>query len=81
MATRRRTPDGNGDGDRDGSENSSKDGNGDDDDGNGNEDRIGEGGREVRKRKKPPNSCRRPAGNGGDLGGKIKNIEKKGLVQ
>ena len=82
MATRRRTPDGNGDGNRDGSEDSSGDGNGDDDDGNGNKDRIGEGGREVRKRKKPPNSCRRIAGNGGDLGGKRKkNVEKKGLVE
>ena len=49
--------------------------------GNGNEDRIKERGKEVKKRKKPQNSCRRHVGNGGDLGGKWKNIEKKGLVQ
>ena len=29
----------------------------------------------------PQNSCRRRAGNSGDMGGKRKNIEKKGLVQ
>ena len=87
--------DGNGDGNGDGSEDSSGDGNGDEDNGNrdedngnrdadngnGNEDRIGEGRREAKKRKKPQNSCRRHVGNGGDLGGKRKNIEKKGLVQ
>ena len=51
--TRRRRPDGNGDGDGDESEDSSGDGNGDEDNGNGNgnEDRIGEGGREAKKRK------------------------------
>ena len=54
VGTRRRTPDGNGDGDGDGSEDCSGDGNGDDD--NGNENRIGEGGREAKKRKKPQNS-------------------------
>ena len=44
--------------------------------------RIGEGGREAKRRKKPQNSCRRRAGNGGDMGGEIKkNVEKKGLVQ
>ena len=79
VGTRRRTPDGNGDGDGDGSEGCSGDGNGHDD--NGNENRIGEGGREVKKRKKPQKSCRRRAGNGGDTGGKRKNVEKKGLVQ
>ena len=79
VGTRRRTPDGNGDGNGDGSEHCSRDGNGDDD--NGNENRIGEGGREAKKRKKPQNSCRRRAGNGGDTGGKRKNVEKKGLVQ
>ena len=42
------------------------DGNGDEDNGNGREDRIGEGGREAKRRKKPQNSCRRRAGNGGD---------------
>ena len=62
MGTRRQTPDG------DGSEDSSGDGNGDDDDGN--ENRIGTGGREAKKRKKPQNSCRRSAGNLGDTGGK-----------
>ena len=79
VGTHRRTPDGNGDGNGDGSEDSSGDGNGDDD--NGNENRIGEGGREAKKRKKPLNSCRRRAGSGGDTGGKRKNVEKKGLVQ
>ena len=56
VGTRRRTPDGNGDGSGDGSEDSSGDGNGDDDSGNGNENRIGEGGREAKKRKMP---CRK----------------------
>ena len=64
METRRRTPDGNGDG------------NVDEDNGNGNEDMIGEGGREVKKRKKPQNSCRRQVGNGGNLGGKRKKCRK-----
>ena len=53
VGTHRRTPDGNGDGNGDGSEDSSGDGNGDDDNGNGNENRIGEGGRETKKCKKP----------------------------
>ena len=72
VGTRRRTPDGNGDGDGNGdrSEDCSGDGNGDDD--NGNENRIGEGGREAKKRKKPQHSCRCRAGNGGDMGGKRK---------
>ena len=69
--TRRRTPVGNGDG----SEDSSGDGNGDGD--NGNEDRIGEGGREAKKRKKPQNSCIRHVGNGGDLGGKREKCRKE----
>ena len=77
VGTRRRTPDGNGDGNGDGSEDSSGDGNGDDDNGNGNENRIGEGGREAKKRKKPQNSCRRRAGNGGDTGGKRKKCKKE----
>ena len=77
METRRRTPDGNGDGNGDGSEDSSGDGNGDEDNGNGNEDRIGEGGRETKRRKKPQNSCRRRAGNGGDLGAKIEKCRKE----
>ena len=79
MGTRSRTPDGNGDGDGDGSQDCSGDGNGDGD--NGNENRIGEGGREAKKRKKPQNSCRRRARNEGDMGGKRKNVEKKRLVQ
>ena len=65
------------DGNGDGSEDSSGDGNGDDDNGNGNENRIGEGGREAKKRKKPQNSCRRRAGNGGDAGGKRKKCRKE----
>ena len=61
MGTRRRTPDGNGD----------------DDSGNGKENRIGEGGREAKKRKKSQNSCRRRAANGGDTGGKGKKCRKE----
>ena len=72
VGTRRRTPDGNGDGN--GGEDCSGDGNGDDD--NGIENRIGEGGREAKKRKKPQNSCRRRAGNGGDMCVKRKNCRK-----
>ena len=66
VGTRRRTPDGNGDGNGDRSEDCSGDGNGDDD--NGNENRIGEGGREAKKRKKPQNSCRRREAGGGAQG-------------
>ena len=73
--THTRTPDGNGDGNGDGSEDCSGDGNGDDD--NGNENRIGEGGREGKKRRKPQNGCRRRAGNGGDTGGKRKKCKKE----
>ena len=73
VETRRRTPDGNGHGD--GSDDSSGDGNGDEN--NGNEDRIGEGGREAKKRKKPQNSCRRQVGNEGDLGGKREKCRKE----
>ena len=75
VGTRRRTPDGNGDGNGDRIEDCSGDGNRDDD--NGNENRIGEGGREAKKRKKPQNSCRRRAGNGGDIGGKRKKCRKE----
>ena len=75
VGIRRRTPDGNGDGNGDVSEDYSGDGNGDDD--NGNENRIGEGGRGTKKRKKPQNSCRRRAGNGGDMGGKRKKCRKE----
>ena len=51
-------------------------------DGNGNEDRIGDGGREAKKRTKSQNSCRRRAGNGGDTGRKRKKYSKErvGLV-
>ena len=79
VGNRSRTPDGNGNGNGDGSEDCSGDGNGDGD--NENDNRIGEGGREAKKRKKPQNSSRRRAGNGGDMDGKRKNVEKKGLVQ
>ena len=66
---------------RGGSEGSSGDGNGDEDNGNGNEDRIGEGGKEAKKRKKPQNSCRRPAETGETWVERGNNVEKKGLVQ
>ena len=36
-----------------------------------------EGGRGTKKRKKPQNSCRRRAGNGGDMGGKRKKCRKE----
>ena len=75
MGTRRRTPDGNGDGDGNGE--SSGDGNGDEDNGKVNEDRIGEGGREAKKRIKPQNSCRRRAGNEGGMGGKRKKCRRE----
>ena len=75
VGTRSRTPDGNGDGNGDGSEDCSGDGNADGD--NGNENRIGDGGREAKKRKKPQNSCRRRAGNGGDMGGERKKCRKE----
>ena len=69
--------DGNGDGNGDGSEGSSGDGNGDEDNGNGNEDRIGDGGKKAKMRKKPQNSCRRQVGNGGDFGGKRNKCRKE----
>ena len=53
------------------------DGNGDND--NGNEGKIGEGGREPKKRKKPQNSCRRCAGNGRDTSGKRKKCRKESV--
>ena len=77
METSRRTQDGSGNGNGDKSEDSSGDGNGDEDNGNGNEDRIGEGGSEAKKRKKPQNSCRRHVGNGGDFGGKRRKFRKE----
>ena len=65
--------DGNGGGSGDGNESISGDGNGDEDgNGNRNEDRIGEGGREAKKRKKPHKTCSRHVGNGGDMGRKRK---------
>ena len=74
-----RTQNGSGD---ESEESSSGDKNGDEDIGNGNEDRVGEGGRDGKKRKQPKNSCRRHVGNGGDLGGKRKKCRKErvGLV-
>ena len=77
VGTRRRTPDGNGDGNGDGNEDSSGDGNRDGDNVNGNDNRIGEGEREAKKRKKPQNSCRRHAVNGGDMGGKRRKCRKE----
>ena len=76
VGTRRRTLDGNGDGNGDGSGDSSGDGNGDDDNGSWNEKMIGEGGREAKKRKKPQNSYRRSAGNGGDTDGNRNKCRK-----
>ena len=75
VGTCSRTPDGNEDGNGDGSEDCSGDGNGDCE--NGNENRIGEGGKEAKKRKEPQNSCRRRAGNGGDMGGKRNKCKKE----
>ena len=79
VGTCRLTPDGNGNGDGDESEDISGDGNGGDDNrnGNGNENRIEEGGREAKKRKKPQNSCRRRAGNGRDKDGMRKKCRKE----
>ena len=77
VETRRRSPDGNGDVNGNGSEDSRGDGNGDEDSGNENEIRIGEGGIEAKKRKKPQYSCRRHVGNGGDLGGMRKKCMKE----
>ena len=68
-----RTQDGNGEGSGNGDKSNSGDKNGDED-GNGN----GEGGGEAIKGKKPHKTCRRHVGNGGDLGEKRKNVEKKG---
>ena len=75
METRGQTQDGNGDGSRGGSDSSSGYGN-EDEDGNGDGDRIGEGGREAKKRKKAHKSYRRHVGNGGDLGVKRKICRK-----
>ena len=63
-----RTQDGNENGSGDGNEINRGDGNGDED-GNENDDRMGEGGREAKKHKKPHRACRRHVGNRGDLGG------------
>ena len=43
--------------------------------------RIGEDGRNAKKRKKPQNSCRRRARNGGDEWKATKKVGKNGLVQ
>ena len=78
VETRGGIQDGNGDGSGDGNESNSGDGNGDDDNGNRNEDRIAEGGREAKKRKKPHKSCsRRHVGNGADLDRKRKKCRKE----
>ena len=82
METRGRTRDGSEVGSGDGNESSCGNVHGDEDrNGDGNEDGIGEGGGEAKKRKEPYKSCRRHVGNGGDLGGKQKNVDKKGLIQ
>ena len=82
METSGRTQDGNRDGRGDANESSSGDGNGGEDrDGDGNEDRIGKGGREPKKRKKPHKYFRRHVRNGGHVGAKRKNVDKKGWVQ
>ena len=74
METRGQTQNSNGDGSGDGSESSSGDENGGENGNeNGNEGRIGEGGGEVKKRKKPRKSCRHYVGNECDLDGKKKN--------
>ena len=79
METRGRAEDRNGAGSGDGNERISGDGNGDEDGNrNGNEDRIGKGGEEAKKCKNSHASCRRHVANGGDLGGKRKNVETKG---
>ena len=86
VETRGGTQDENGDrgGDGNGNESSSGDENGGENgSGNENKDRIAEGGREAKKRKKPHESCRRDVGNGG--GGAWvesgKRVDKKGYVQ
>ena len=79
VGTRRRTPDGNGHGNGDGSEDCSGDGNGDDD--NGNENRIGEGGREAKKRKKPQIVVDAVRETGETRVESEKYVEKKGLVR
>ena len=61
----------------DGREDISGDGNGDEGNRNVNEDRIGEGGGEAKKRKKPLISCRHHVGNEGDLGGKREKRRKE----
>ena len=79
VGTRRRTLDGNGDGNGDGSEHSSGAWNGDDS--NGNEDRIGEGGRDAKKRKTPQIVIDAVRETGETWVKRDKNVEKKGLVQ
>ena len=74
VETRRRTQDGSGDGNESSSGGGTRDVDGN---GNGNEDRVGEGGGETKKRKKPHKSYRRDVGNGGDLDGKRKTRRKE----
>ena len=86
VETRGRTQDRNGGESGDGNESSGGDGNEDEDEdedgnGNGNEDKIGEGGGEAKKCKKPHKSCRRHVGNGGDLGGKREKHRKERFGQ
>ena len=73
METRGQTQNRDGDGSGGGNESSSGDGNGDEDgNGDGKKDRIGDRGREAKKRNRSHKSCRRHMRNGGDLGGKRK---------
>ena len=76
---RRRTPDGNGDGNGDVGEDCSGDETGDDD--NGNENRIGEGGRGAKMRKKPQLAVDAVRETGETRLESEKNVEKKRLVQ
>ena len=54
---------------------------GNEDEDNGNEDRIGEGGREAKKRKKPEIVVDAVRETGGHGWKDKKNVEKKGLIQ
>ena len=77
VKNRRRTQDENGEGGEDGSDDSSGDVNRDESNGNWNGDRIGEGGTEVKQRKRLQNSCRHHMKNGRDLGRKSKKCRKE----
>ena len=81
VETRRQTPDRNGDGNGDGREDSSKNGNGDEHNGNGNEDRIGRA-EESRKSARNHKIVVDAMWETGETWvERLKNVEKKGLVQ